>query len=281
MNNTPADASKVADNFSYILQCPTFTGNRMGLGVTPSAWASAFDSSIDFGPIGALDTISASLDVDIQNNLYGGTPGYVRKTGAWGQIFRMAGNDWQWLQAGSAPAGTVASFATSMRLDFNGNLTILGCINFNSGSSGTCVSDKRVKSNITPFTLGLTQIVGLTPVHYSYNGLGGTPNDVANGDIRTGLLAQDVLKVAPDLVARGQQKLRPTDKNDATLLQVKYSDLTFGLINAVKELKAANDAQLAQLARQAVEIQELRRSITVVERRIAVRTTQNGVELHH
>ena len=67
-----------------------------------------------------------------------------------------------------------------MQLDSSGNLTIAGCLNYHSGTTGICLSDARVKQNIKPFSAaGLVEISALRPVTYSYNGLAGTPNDVA------------------------------------------------------------------------------------------------------
>jgi len=95
---------------------------------------------------------------------------------------------------------SVASFATTTEfiVNNNGNATLAGCLNYNGGTSGTCLSDERVKQDITPFGDGLQEILGLDPVTYEYNGLAGTPDD---GDVRTGLIAQQVQSVAPDLVS--------------------------------------------------------------------------------
>lgn len=125
-NGFPADATQVMDNYNYILQCPYFTGNRIGLAVTPPAWSSSFDSSIDFGPNGALDTISSANVVDLQNNLYNGSAGYTRKIAGYGQMFRMGGSEFQWWQAGNSGAGTTATLTETMSLDSSGKLTLLG-----------------------------------------------------------------------------------------------------------------------------------------------------------
>ena len=118
-------------------------------------------------------------------------------------------------------------------LQTTGNATIGGCVNYNGGTSGTCLSDERVKQDINPYTDGLQEIIALNPVTYQYNGLAGTPND---GDVRTGLIAQQVQLVAPDLVSTTSAMLNPTDTTPTQLLEVNYSALTFALINAVKEI---------------------------------------------
>jgi hypothetical protein len=115
---------------------------------------------------------------------------------------------------------------TAGTLQTTGNATIGGCVNYNGGTSGTCLSDERVKQDITPFNDGLQDIVGLAPVTYEYNGLAGTPND---GDVRTGLIAQQVQQVAPDLVSTTSAFLNASDTAPTQLLEVNYSALTFTL----------------------------------------------------
>ncbi|MDO8561787.1 MAG: tail fiber domain-containing protein, partial [bacterium] len=117
-----------------------------------------------------------------------------------------------------------------------GNATLQGCLNYNSGTLGSCLSDSQVKTNVNAYTsIGLDEIVGLHPVTYQYNGLGGT---MADGVVRTGLIAEEVQAVAPGLVTTVYQKLNPTDATTTALLKVDYGALTFGLINSIKELNA-------------------------------------------
>jgi hypothetical protein len=132
---------------------------------------------------------------------------------------------------------SVSSFATTTEfiVNNNGNATLAGCLNYNGGTSGTCLSDERVKQDVNPFTDSLQELIALSPVTYEYNGLAGTPND---GDVRTGLIAQQVQAVAPDLVSTTSAMLNPGDAAPTQLLEVNYSALTFALINAVKEIAA-------------------------------------------
>jgi hypothetical protein len=129
--------------------------------------------------------------------------------------------------------------AASYAAYFVGDADITGCVLYNGGTLGTCVSDARVKKNITGFTPGLSQIIGLNPVTYEYNGLGST---VADGTIRTGLVAQQVQKTAPELVHTTSVTFKPTDAAPTSVLEVKYGDLVFAIINSVKELNAENAA---------------------------------------
>lgn len=125
-----------------------------------------------------------------------------------------------------------ANWYERMSINTSGNTYIAGCLYYNGGTLGSCLSDIRLKKNINSFNLGLPQILGLKPVTYQFNGLGGTTDD---GKTKTGLIAQDVEKVAPGLVSTQQVKLNPNDKTETEVKAVDYNALTFTLINAVKE----------------------------------------------
>lgn len=103
------------------------------------------------------------------------------------------------------------------------------------GGSWSATSDVRVKKNEAPYTSGLSAIRGVRPVIYSYNGLGGMPND----DVRyVGVNAQDLERVAPLMVSSRKGKLHPDDAQTTDIKQVDPSAFTFMLINAVQELDA-------------------------------------------
>ncbi|MEJ1968701.1 MAG: hypothetical protein WDN03_08755 [Rhizomicrobium sp.] len=72
-------------------------------------------------------------------------------------------------------------------------------------------------------------------------------------------------KVAPQLVGTLAVKLHSSDSKPTTVKTVNYAALTYALINAVKELKAANDNYAAQLA-------TLRSQVAELQRRAGVRT---------
>jgi hypothetical protein len=109
-----------------------------------------------------------------------------------------------------------------------------GCVRAGgSATLGSCASDERLKKEIHPFSLGLKEVLGLNPVHYKFNGLGETEDD---GKPQLGLIAQDVEKVAPDLIVKQYRKLHPKDKEDSEIKAVKYGALIYAVINSVKDL---------------------------------------------
>ena len=102
-----------------------------------------------------------------------------------------------------------------------------------STSSWATASDSRLKTDIEPFTDGLSVLNQLNPVTYAYNGLGGT----TEGMTGIGFVAQDALPVIPYIVGTYSALLNPTDTAPTTLYNVNNGPLTYVLVNAVKNLE--------------------------------------------
>src|ERR1035437_863997 len=115
-----------------------------------------------------------------------------------------------------------------------GNATVGGCVVVGGAPvAGTCVSDERLKTDIQSFDLGLDALMGISPKTFKYNGLGGYPK---SDKPVIGVVAQDVEKSAPELIARMNVKLNPDEPQTTEIKKVNYSALLYVLINAVKEL---------------------------------------------
>lgn len=106
----------------------------------------------------------------------------------------------------------------------NGNLTLSGTLTINS--------DARIKENLTPLTGALDKVKALTG--YNYNRIG-------SDKLEMGVVAQEVQKVAPELVLE--------DKEGT--LSVAYQNMVALLIEAVKE-------QSAEIAALKEQVEELR-----------------------
>jgi hypothetical protein len=100
------------------------------------------------------------------------------------------------------------------------------------GGSWSVFSDSRIKENITPYTKGLAEILLVNTVTYDYNGLAGT----TKGAKFTGIIAQEIKEIFPETVNTYKAKLNEEDEEKTDLYDFNSSDLTFALINAVKEL---------------------------------------------
>ena len=83
----------------------------------------------------------------------------------------------------------------------------------------TNASDRRLKRNITPYTHGLDTILSLKPVHFVWR---------EDSKKSMGFIAQDVLKVLPELVSSNKLSGKPT-------LSVNYVAMIAPLAAAVQE----------------------------------------------
>jgi hypothetical protein len=129
-----------------------------------------------------------------------------------------------------------------------------GCLkNFaGTGLAGTCVSDRRYKQNITPFRPVLSQLTALQPVHYYWRAAEFPEKHF--GDAQAyGLIAQDVEQVLPELVVTNADGYKAVD----------YSKLPLLTIQALKELKAENDALKTSSLR---SVEELKERVAELER---------------
>lgn len=112
-----------------------------------------------------------------------------------------------------------------------------------SGGSFVASSDARLKDIKGDYTKGLTDIEKLNPVRYNYKA--GNPRKEPSVKEFVGLIAQDVQEIFPDAV----------NKDRDGYLSLDPSQLTYALINAVQELKAANDNLAVKVEQQANEFE--------------------------
>jgi hypothetical protein len=139
---------------------------------------------------------------------------------------------------GIAPSGGYAFYGT-------GNLYITGSTAWKAGGgSWAPTSDRRVKKDVKDFNQGLVELLKVQPVRFHYNGLGGTPDD---GKEFVGVIAQDLEKILPSMVASRMGKLHPTDTEDTAIKHVDPSEFTYLLINAVKEQQKVIERQEARI----------------------------------
>jgi hypothetical protein len=110
------------------------------------------------------------------------------------------------------------------------------------GGSWTATSDARLKENVQPYDQGLKEVIKIEPVTYHY--IKNTGHDTAT--VHVGVIAQELQKVSPDMVKEAELEL--IDGSTGDYLSVDPSAFTYMLINAVKELKAENEALQTELA---------------------------------
>ncbi len=118
------------------------------------------------------------------------------------------------------------------RLHVNGSIMHEGTVT---------MSDARLKTGISKYNRGLSTIMRLETVNYEYNGKGGT----RRGSKHLGILAQDLQKLAPELVQEYTHVVQSEDTNSLnnepkiieteTYLQIKDNEIKYLLINAIQE----------------------------------------------
>ena len=136
--------------------------------------------------------------------------------------------------------GRVAVGKTAPNLLFEVN----GSAGKPGGGSWSTISDERVKTNIRPYNKGLSDIIKLDPKIYDYNGKAAMPIDIKDN---VGVIAQEIKDVFPDTVESYETKLNETDEDKVELLSFNPNELTYALINSVKELNAEVQALRKEL----------------------------------
>lgn len=132
----------------------------------------------------------------------------------------------------------------SSKLFVNGNLTYNGSL--------TNASDRRLKQNVQNFQYGLNEVLQLRPKTYEYNGKA----DIPTGMSHVGLVAQDLQKVAPELVGsfehvsykeqsiKSQEQELPLEiEKTEKFLNIKESSIKYMLVNAIQDQQEIIETQ--------------------------------------
>jgi hypothetical protein len=160
------------------------------------------------------------------------------------------------LGVGTAAPALKAQILGDIRIGASG---VLGCVQNFSGTAltGTCSSDLRLKKNIQPFSPVLEKLTRLQPVSFYWRA--DEHPEYHFGPVRnSGLIAQDVEKVFPDLVTTDARGFK----------MVNYSELPYLMLQAIKELKSENDALKEQNATLGRALQEQQTRLQSIELRL-------------
>lgn len=122
------------------------------------------------------------------------------------------------------------------------------------------VSDANLKKNITPLNYGLKDLMMLKPVTYNWkdNKIGKTTIPENLEEKKLGFLAQDLLKVLPEVVKTHDWKItdesRPQEYSyeQNSVLGVMYSDIIPVVVKAVQE----QQAQIEELKKTVAELKK-------------------------
>ena len=157
---------------------------------------------------GTLNLDADSGDVTLKD---GGTE-YAHLSNSSGDFrIQTAASDKDILFTGSDGGSAI----TALTLD----MSAAGAATFNNDV--TAFSDERLKSNITTIPDALSKVSEMRGVHYVRD---------ATGKDSSGVIAQELQEVAPELVLKADDEMGT--------LSVNYGNITGYLIEAIKELKA-------------------------------------------
>jgi hypothetical protein len=121
------------------------TSGNLGLGVTPSAWYSAY-KAIELPSAGFL-AFAAPYGQITANAYYDGS--YKYKTSATATQYAQSAGQHQWFNAPSGTAGNAITFTQAMTLDASGNLLLNSTSNFATSSRQFIKFDEQAQVGIT------------------------------------------------------------------------------------------------------------------------------------
>jgi len=198
---------------------------------------SSITKTILNGNVG-IGTTSTAYKLDVQNQ-------------ANAFLFRLKGGASLATEIRAFVSDTAASFGTEtnhpfsfftngsdkMTITSGGNVVVAnlgtGLVYSNGGAlTSTNPSDERLKDDITDIEYGLTEILQLRPVSYTWK------NDTINQGKQFGFIAQEVQEVMPELI----KEFDTIDEDeDVVRLGLDKEGIYAALINAIKELKVEID----------------------------------------
>jgi len=152
-------------------------------------------------------------------------------------IFLASGSNTQMVAGGGSDYIAITSTNTLIT-------SATECYKTGSGTAWIIASDSRLKQNITLYTKGLTELNQIVPKNWEYNGLGGT----SKGYVGVGAIADELELVMPEMVGTHKALLNPTDTEESDIKNVDVSELTWLLVNSVKELNKLVQTQAAEIA---------------------------------
>jgi hypothetical protein len=119
-----------------------------------------------------------------------------------------------------------------------------------TGTIGAC-SDARFKKNVMGLTDALDRVAQLRGVSFDWKREEFADHQFADGR-QVGMIAQEVEKVLPEVVARGNDGYRSVD----------YGRLTPLIVEAVKQIRFEKDEQIGALRRENAELREMLKRVS-------------------
>jgi hypothetical protein len=133
---------------------------------------------------------------------------------------------------------------SGMQLQANGNFILAA--SYAEKASGTTwanPSDSRIKKNVVAYTKGLAELTQVNVKTWEYNGKANTTDGLKG----LGVIADEIMQVLPDTVDTYEAKLNADDETVTDIKRFDATEITWLLVNAVKELKTELDSVKAEL----------------------------------
>lgn len=212
------------------------TSGSLTLGGTLSLTSGNVTTALGYTPANDADVVKTSGTQNVGGDKTFTSDVRINSGGTSSLFFGSSNNGVQWngtaVFTGWSSGGTFIAFNSGFLESSTSDTRKPG------GGSWTSSSDARLKENVVNYTQGLSAITALRPVRYNYNDVTKLGVDT-NHKTFTGLIAQEVQQTPlADMVAVGADNY----------LNLDPSELTFTLINAVKELSAQVDTLKAEVA---------------------------------
>lgn len=320
-NGNVADANPVMNNFNYILQCPVFARN-VGIGIPSAAYSLQVNTGIDqnlavYQPLHftsgvtlqsttdagsalqplelrgtSFDLADGNVGIGIANAAYklqvntganqnfavyrpvhfgsGVTLQSTTDTGSSLLPLELRGSSID-LADGYVGIGTSSP---AQALDVSGTIRQSACVSASLQANGSgdiicTVSDARLKNIRGEYEDGLDAILRITPRRFTYKP---TASDSTEILVHVGFIAQNVKEVIPEAVAIQHSGYYSLDT----------TAILAASVNAIKQLKADNDRQSAEVryllkavSRQDQEISTLKTSLAIIRNKRRVQTASN------
>ncbi len=153
--------------------------------------------------------------------------------------------------------GSAATYTQTASISGAGNLTIIGNGFKTGGGSWAASCDPRLKHDVAPMTGTLDRLLSLRGYRFVYNDDAVRSNKGLPG-VQIGLMADEVERVFPDWVSRDKDGMRMVTERSTTALMVE----------ALRDLRAEKDGQIAELKSRLERVEHLEKENTLLRERL-------------
>jgi hypothetical protein len=161
------------------------TSQNVGIGVTPSAWRTAYAMKalqFSFGSLYGLRASSSDNRLGLANNTYQNSSGdYIYQNDGYATNYLTTAGQHQWNYASSGTAGGTVTFTQAMTLDASGNLlvggtTASGVLTITAASASSAISIRSgaaelSRINVQTATSVSTGATNILPASFGYGAL--------------------------------------------------------------------------------------------------------------